>query len=213
MLTLAVSRGRIWQETLPLLRAMGFAPNEDAMRSRQLIIPTAAVAVRLVQVRAQDAPVFVAQGAAQAGIAGRDVLAERRMGEIICPLDLRVGRCRMAVAAPPDFDATAPDRQNRPLAVATKYPNLTRAHFAAAGTQVNIIKLHGAMELAPLVGLADAVVDLVDSGRTLRENGLVEREKIMDVSALLVLNRTAARRLPAVADLWSKLAALVAKHD
>ncbi|MDM5146945.1 ATP phosphoribosyltransferase [Candidatus Persebacteraceae bacterium Df01] len=209
MLTLAISRGRIWQEALSLLQALGFSPNEEALRSRQLIIPTASDNVRLVQVRAQDAPVFVARGAAQAGIAGGDVLAEKPMSEIVSPLDLRIATCRLVIATPLGFDENTAG--NRPAMVATKYPNLTKAHFAARGRQVNIVKLHGAMELAPLVGLADMLVDVADSGRTLRENGLIEKEKIMDISAMLIVNRTATRRLPAVAALQRDMAALLEK--
>lgn len=208
MLTLAISRGRIWEEALPLLTAAGVSPSEDALRTRQLVIPTAHSGVRLLMTRAQDAPVFVARGAAQAGIAGRDVLAERRMDEISCPLDLGVGRCRLVTAARPGFEPPA----GRPLLVATKYPNLARSHFDRSGIAANMIKLHGAMELAPHVGLADMIVDLVDTGRTLRENGLEERETIMEVSALFVVNRAAARRDPAVRSLQQDLAAAVTER-
>lgn len=206
MLTLAVSRGRIWDEAAPLLRALGLAPDADALKTRQLIIPTASPDVRLLQVRAQDAPAFVACGAAQAGIAGRDVLAERRMAEIACPVDLHIAACRLVVAAPKGYRPAA----GKTPRVATKYPNLTRAHFAARGESVNIIKLHGALELAPHTGVADIITDLADSGRTLRENGLAERETIMRVSAMFITNRIAARRRPEVAALQERLAELAA---
>ncbi|MGU9951179.1 MAG: ATP phosphoribosyltransferase [Gammaproteobacteria bacterium WSBS_2016_MAG_OTU1] len=206
MLTLAISRGRIWDEALPLLRALGLSPDEAALQTRQLIIPTADPQVRLLPVRAQDAPTFVACGAAQMGIAGRDVLAERRMSEIICPLDLQIAACRLVVAAAADFTFAT---DGRPLLVATKYPNLARAHFAKSGVAADIIKLHGAMELAPQVGVADVIVDLSASGRTLHENGLVEKETILQVSAMLIVNRIAERRNVAVRDLQQRLAALV----
>ena len=206
MLTLAVSRGRIWDEAAPLLRALGLAPDAAAMKTRQLIIPTAAPDVRLLQVRAQDAPAFVACGAAQAGIAGRDVLAERRMAEIACPVDLQIAACRLVVAAPEGYNPAA---GNKTPMVATKYPNLTQAHFAGRGEAVNIIKLHGALELAPHTGVADMIADLADSGRTLRENGLAERETIMRVSAMFIINRTAARRRPEAATLQRRIAELV----
>lgn len=207
MLTLAVSRGRIWDEAAPLLRALKIAPDAAALQTRQLIIPTENPKVRLLQVRAQDAPTFVACGAAQAGIAGRDVLAERQTAEIACPLDLRIAVCRLVAAAPEGFVAAG----NKTPMVATKYPNLARAHFAARGEAVNIIKLHGALELAPHTGVADMIVDLADSGRTLRENGLAERETIMNVSAMFVINRAAARRHPETAELQQRLAEIISR--
>ncbi len=206
MLTLAVSRGRIWDEAAALLRACGLAPDDAALATRQLVIPTENPLVRLLRVRAQDAPAFVASGAAQAGIAGRDVLAERPVDEISCPLDLRIAVCRLVTAAPEGYCPAA----NKTPMVATKYPNLTQAHFAGRGAAVNIIKLHGALELAPHVGVADMIADLAASGRTLRENGLAERETIMRVSAALIVNRIAARRRPEVADLQRRIAAAIA---
>lgn len=203
MLTLAVSRGRIWEAVLPLLQAVDLAPDKAAMQTRRLVIGTSDPNVRLLRVRAQDAPVFVACGAAQAGIAGRDVLAERQMSEIVCPLDLQIAKCRLVLAAPPDFRPRAGDA---PL-VATKYPNLTRAHFAEKKQPAEIIKLHGALEIAPQIGVADMIVDLADSGRTLRENGLAEKEAIMRVSAMFIINRIAARRRPETEELRRRLAA------
>ena len=205
MLTLAVSRGRIWEEAMPLLAGLGIVPDAAALKTRQLIIPTQNPEVRLLPTRAQDAPVFVARGAAQAGIAGRDVLAELRSADIICPLDLCIAKCRMVSAALPDF--RPPLNSHKPLMVATKYPNIARAHFAGRGIPTNIIKLHGSMELAPQVGVADMVVDLAASGRTLRENGLVEIEKLMDVSAMWIVNRVAMRRLPQLREFQNRLAA------
>ncbi|MGI9297200.1 MAG: ATP phosphoribosyltransferase [Gammaproteobacteria bacterium] len=205
MLTLAVSRGRIWDAALPLLRALNLAPDAADTDTRRLVVRTADSRVRLLRVRAQDTPVFVACGAAQAGIAGRDVLAERRMSEIVCPLDLRFARCRLVAAAPPDFRP----EEGKTLLVATKYPNLTRAHFAEKGVAADIIKLHGALEIAPQTGVADMIADLADSGRTLRENGLVERETIMRVSAMFIVNRVAARRRPETRDLQRRIAEYV----
>ena len=209
MLTLAVSRGRIWDSVLSVLRAVGIAPDAAALKTRQLVVGTDSPDVRLLRVRAQDAPVFVACGAAQAGIAGRDVLAERRMSEITCPLDLQLARCRLVVAAP---SAYRPQNGETPL-VATKYPNLTREHFAEKGKPVEIIKLHGALEIAPQIGVADMIVDLADSGRTLRENGLEERETIMSVSAVFIMNRIAARRHPPAEKLRRRIADYLARTD
>ena len=190
---------------MPLLRALNLAPDEEALRTRRLVIGTADPGVRLLRVRAQDAPAFVACGAAQAGIAGRDVLAERRMSELVCPLDLQIARCRLVLAAPPEFNFAA---EKTPL-VATKYPNLTRAHFAEKGIAADIVKLHGALEIAPQTGVADMIADLADSGRTLRENGLAERETIMRVSAMFIINRIAARRRPETLDLQRRLSACI----
>ena len=211
MLTLAISRGRIWNEALPLLNYIGLAPDAAALNTRQLIIPTANPQVRLLQVRAQDAPTFIACGAAQAGIVGRDVLAERKIAEVICPLDLRFGRCRLSVAAAQNFNIQTAGEKI--LTVATKYPNLTRDYFAERGLPINVIKLHGALELSPHVGVADIIVDLVDSGQTLRENGLQEKETILQVSAIWVVNRIAARRLPVLADLQHKITEYLAAND
>lgn len=186
---------------MPLLQGAGLAPNAEDSKTRRLVVRTSDPNVQLLRARAQDAPVFVACGAAQAGIAGRDVLAERRMSEIICPLDLEIARCRLVAAAAADFRP----REKETLRVATKYPNLTRAHFAEKGIAADIIKLHGALEIAPQIGVADMIVDLADSGRTLRENGLAERETIMRVSAMFIVNRIAARRRPEVFELQKRI--------
>ena len=201
MLTLAISKGRVWDESLPLLSAMGCAPLPDAADSRRLIVPTENPEIRLIVARSRDAPTFVASGAAQAGIVGRDILSEAAPENICQPLDLRVARCQMAVAVP---------RKNQgaewpPKVVATKYPAVARAVFPAA----NIVKLNGSLELAPLVGLADAIVDLVETGKTLEQNGLVLKQTLMQCAAQFIVNRAAARRFrPQIADLQNRLAAV-----
>ena len=206
MLTIAVSKGRIWDETRPLLTRAGCAPDETAMRSRSLIIPTARADVRLIVVRAQDAPIYVARGSADAGIAGSDMLAENPLENIYQPLDLKIACCRLAVAAKESFDLR---RRTKKLAVATKYINLARAYFSRRGVSAEYVKLYGGMELAPLVGLADAIVDLVDSGATLRANGLVEIDVIQQVSAFFIINQMAARKNRELAALQQCLAEAV----
>ena len=205
MLTLAISKGRVWEDAAPLLAAMGCAPLAGPADSRRLVLPTQNPNLRLIVARSRDAPTFVASGAAQAGIVGRDVLAESAPENICQPLNLRVAKCRMIVAVPaetvpaesapgasppPPLPSAWPPRGPRPLSVATKYPNIARARFPGA----NIVKLNGALELAPLVGLADAIVDLADTGKTLRENGLAEVETLLHCAALFIVNRVAARR-------------------
>jgi ATP phosphoribosyltransferase len=185
-LTLAVSKGRILDEALPLLARIGVRPLQDPARSRKLILDTSRPELRLVIIRAQDVPTYVEHGAAEAGIAGRDVLMEYESGELYEPLDLGIARCRLVVAGRDHAPAARPR-------VATKYPNVTRAYYAARGEQPEIIKLYGSMELAPLAGLADRIVDLVDTGRTLRENGLVEIATIADISARLIVNKAAMK--------------------
>jgi len=185
-LTLAVSKGRILDEALPLLARIGIKPLEDPARSRKLILETSRPELRLVIIRAQDVPTYVEHGAAEAGIAGSDVLMEYQSEELYEPLDLGIARCRLVVAG---RDRTASPRPR----VATKYPNVTRAYFAARGEQAEIIKLYGSMELAPLAGLADRIVDLVNTGRTLRENGLVEISTIAEISARLIINKAATK--------------------
>lgn len=195
MITIAVAKGRIWEEALPILSALGLAPKAECADSRKLILPTNDSGIRLIIARAQDTPTFVACGAAQIGIAGRDVLTEKPLADICHPLDLRIAKCRMVLAAPPeDKGADNTPSASGGLVVATKYINTARAFFAAKGIAANFIKLGGNMEIAPMVGLADAIIDLVDTGKTLRDNGLVEKETIADISAMLIVNRIAARR-------------------
>ena len=188
MLTIALSKGRIYEETLPLLRAAGIVPAEDPEVSRKLILPTSRDGVRVIIVRASDVPTYVQYGAADLGVAGRDLLIEHGGRGLYQPLDLGIARCRMMVAVPEDFDYPAAVRRGARLRVATKYMQVAREHFAAKGVHVDLIKLYGSMELAPLVGLADAIVDLVDTGGTLRANRLKAVEEILSVSSRLIVN-------------------------
>jgi ATP phosphoribosyltransferase len=188
MLTLALSKGRIFEETLPLLAQAGIRPAEDPERSRKLILATNRADVRLILVRAADVPTYVQYGAADMGVAGRDLLAEHGGQGLYQPIDLGIARCRMAVAAPEGFDYDNAVRQGARLRIATKYIATAREHFAAKGVHVDLIKLYGSMELAPLVGLADAIVDLVDTGNTLRANKLRVVEEIAAISSRLIVN-------------------------
>jgi ATP phosphoribosyltransferase len=188
MITLALAKGRIFEETLPLLERAGIRPSEDAERSRKLILGTSLPHLRLILVRAADVPTYVQYGAADLGVAGRDLLAEHGGEGLYQPLDLGIARCRMAVAVPEGFDYAAAVRRGARLRVATKYIRTAREHFAAKGVHVDLIRLYGSMELAPLVGLADAIVDLVDTGNTLRANKLAVVEEIMQVSSRLIVN-------------------------
>jgi ATP phosphoribosyltransferase len=192
-LTIALSKGRIFEETLPLLAAAGVVPNENPEQSRKLIIGTNRSDVRVVIVRASDVPTYVQYGAADLGIAGKDVLIEHGGAGLYQPLDLKIAQCRMCVATPAGFDYAAAVRRGARLRVATKYINTARAHFAAKGVHVDLIKLYGSMELAPLAGLADAIVDLVSSGGTLKANNLVEVEDIMPISSRLVVNQASLK--------------------
>ena len=186
--TLALAKGRILDETLPLLARVGIEPAEDAEASRKLVLGTNRAGLRLILVRAADVPTYVQYGAADLGVAGLDLLAEHGGQGLYQPLDLGIARCRMAVAVPEGFDYAAAVRQGARLKVATKYIRTAREHFAEKGVHVDLIKLYGSMELAPLVGLADAIVDLVDTGNTLRANKLRVVEEIMDVSSRLIVN-------------------------
>jgi ATP phosphoribosyltransferase len=188
MITIALSKGRIYEETLPLLQAAGVVPAEDPETSRKLILPTSRPGVRVIIVRASDVPTYVQYGAADLGVAGRDLLIEHGGRGLYQPLDLGIARCRMMVAVPEDFDYPAAVRKGARLRVATKYIQIAREHFAAKGVHVDLIKLYGSMELAPLVGLADAIVDLVDTGSTLRANRLKAVEEILAVSSRLIVN-------------------------
>jgi len=193
MITLALAKGRIFEETVPLLDAAGIRPAEDPEKSRKLILATNRADLRLILVRAADVPTYVQYGAADLGVAGRDLLAEHGGQGLYQPLDLGIACCRMVVAAPESFDYAAAVRQGARLRVATKYVETAREHFAAKGVHVDLIKLYGSMELAPLVGLADAIVDLVSSGGTLKANNLVEVEEIMAISSRLVVNQAALK--------------------
>jgi ATP phosphoribosyltransferase len=192
-LTLALSTGRIFNETAPLLAAAGIAVAENPESSRKLIIGTSRPDLRLLIVRATDVPTYVEYGAADLGIAGKDVLYEHGGTGLYQPLDLRIAACRMMVAVPEGFDYAGAVRKGARLRVATKYIRAAREHFAGKGVHVDLIKLYGSMELAPLVGLADAIVDLVSTGNTLRANNLRAIEEIMPVSARLVVNQAALK--------------------
>jgi ATP phosphoribosyltransferase len=197
-ITIALSKGRIFTETLPLLASAGIYPDDDPDSSRRLILGTNRQDVSIVIVRATDVPTYVRHGAADLGIAGKDILHEQGTEGLYQPLDLQIARCRMMVAVPVGFDYAAAVRQGARLRVATKYLKTAREHFASKGVHVDLIKLYGSMELAPLVGLADAIVDLVSTGNTLRANRLVAVEQIMSVSARLVVNQAALKLKDAV---------------
>jgi len=188
MLTIALSKGRIFDEILPLLAAAGIAPAEDPETSRKLIIGSNRADVRFIVVRASDVPTYVQRGAADLGVAGKDVLLEHGGEGLYQPVDLGIGRCRMVVAAKAAFDYEGALKRGARLCVATKYVMTAREHFAAKSMHVDLIRLYGSMELAPLVGLADAIVDLVSSGNTLKANDLVAVEDIMAISARLIVN-------------------------
>jgi ATP phosphoribosyltransferase len=192
-ITLALSKGRIFDETLPLLRAAGIEVTEDPERSRKLILPTTSPEVCVVLVRATDVPTYVQHGGADLGVAGLDILLEHGGQGLYQPLDLRIAKCRMSVAVRADFDYAAAVKQGSRIRVATKYTSVARDHFADKGVHVDLIKLYGSMELAPLTGLADAIVDLVSTGSTLKANALVEVERIMDISSRLVVNQAALK--------------------
>ncbi|KAB0584428.1 ATP phosphoribosyltransferase [Ideonella dechloratans] len=193
MITLALSKGRIFEETLPLLAAAGITVTEDPEKSRKLILPTNQPDVRVVLVRATDVPTYVQYGGADMGVAGKDVLLEHGGEGLYQPLDLNIAKCRMSVAVRADFDYATAVRQGSRLRVATKYTHVARQHFADKGMHVDLIKLYGSMELAPLTGLADAIVDLVSTGKTLQANHLVEVEQIMEISSRLVVNQAALK--------------------
>jgi ATP phosphoribosyltransferase len=192
-LTIALSKGRIFNETLPLLDAAGVHPLEDPEASRKLVIATDRPEVSVVIVRASDVPTYVRYGAADLGIAGKDVLYEQGSEGLYQPVDLGIARCRMMVAVPNGFDYAAAVRQGARLRVATKYLKTAREHFGSKGVHVDLIKLYGSMELAPLVGLADAIVDLVSTGNTLKANNLKAVEEIMPISARLIVNQASLK--------------------
>jgi ATP phosphoribosyltransferase len=196
--TLALSKGRIFEETLPLLKAAGIEVLEDPEKSRKLILATSRPDVRVVIVRATDVPTYVQYGGADLGVTGLDTLIEHRAdwagaAGLYQPLDLQIAKCRVSVAVRANFDYASAVQQGSRLRVATKYVNIAREFFASKGVHVDLIKLYGSMELAPLIGLADAIVDLVSTGGTLRANNLVEVERIMDISSRLVVNQAALK--------------------
>ena len=193
MITLALSKGRIFDETLPLLAAAGIEVLEDPEKSRKLILPTNRPEVRVVLVRATDVPTYVEYGGADIGVTGKDTLIEHGGQGLYQPLDLRIAKCRVSVAVRNDFDYAQAVKQGSRLKVATKYTGIARDFFASKGVHVDMVKLYGSMELAPLTGLADAIVDLVSTGNTLKANNLIEVERIMDISSYLVVNQAALK--------------------
>jgi ATP phosphoribosyltransferase len=209
MLTLAVSKGRIYEDALPLLAEAGVVPAVDPDKSRKLILPTNRSDVQLLVIRATDVPTYVEYGAADMGIAGKDVLAEYGDDGLYEPIDLGIARCRLMTATRKDY---LPSGQR--LRVATKYVRLAQRYFAGQGIQSEIIKLYGSMELAPLVGLADVIVDLVDTGNTLKANGLEAREEIMAISSRLVVNKAAMKtKHQAVSEFLRKMERIVAARS
>ncbi|MBK1672525.1 ATP phosphoribosyltransferase [Ectothiorhodospira shaposhnikovii] len=207
-LTIALSKGRIYRDTLPLLAEAGIEPKDDPETSRKLILDTNRDDVKLVVIRATDVPTYVQYGAADVGVSGKDVLMEHGGDGLYEPLDLNIARCRLMVAGHPEVAA-----RGVRLRVATKFVNITRRYYAEQGKQVEIIKLYGSMELAPLVGLADCIVDLVDTGNTLKANGLVPLEHIADISSRLVVNKAAMKMKSArVKRLVKDLEAAVARR-
>jgi len=193
VITIALSKGRIFDETAPLLKAAGIVARDDPEKSRKLILRTNCNDVRLIIVRATDVPTYVQYGAADLGVAGKDVLDEHGGQGLYQPLDLKIARCRMVVAVPIGFNYQRAVRQGARLTVATKYLQTAREHFAAKGMHVDLIKLYGSMELAPLTGLADAIVDLVSTGKTLKANRLRAAEEIAPLSARLIVNQAALK--------------------
>ncbi|MDR2331548.1 MAG: ATP phosphoribosyltransferase [Comamonas sp.] len=214
MITLALSKGRIFDETLPLLAAAGIEVLEDPEKSRKLIFATTQPDVQVVLVRASDVPTYVQYGGADLGVTGKDTLLEHGGDGLFQPLDLQIAKCRVSVAVRNDFDYAQAVKRGARLRVATKYPQIAREFFARKGVHVDLIKLYGSMELAPLTGLADAIVDLVSTGNTLRANHLQEVEHIIDISSHLVMNQAALKlkqkRLRHIIDVF---AAGVAKNS
>jgi ATP phosphoribosyltransferase len=209
---IALSKGRIFDETTPLLKAAGIVASEDPETSRKLIIGTSRPEISIIIVRASDVPTYVQYGAADLGIAGKDVLLEHGGTGLYQPLDLGIAKCKMMVAVQNGFDYEGAVRRGARLRVATKYLKTAREHFAAKGVHVDLIKLYGSMELAPLVGLADAIVDLVSSGNTLRANNLQAVEEIMPISARLIVNQAALKlKRQAIQPMLDAFAVAVAK--
>jgi ATP phosphoribosyltransferase len=213
-LTIALGKGRILADTLPLLARAGIAPAENPETSRKLIIGSNRPELRFVIVRPSDVPTYVEYGAADLGVAGKDVLLEHGGEGLYQPLDLRIGRCTLVVAAPRGFDYAGAVKRGARLRVATKYVTTAREHFADKGMHVDLIRLYGSMELAPLMGLADAIVDLVSTGNTLKANDLVAVEEILPISARLIVNPAALKlKRDAVQPLLEAIAAAVEKND
>lgn len=208
-LTIALSKGRIFKETLPLLAHAGIEPVDDPETSRKLILDTNQDEVKLVIIRASDVPTYVQYGAADLGVAGKDVLLEHGGAGLYEPLDLRIARCKLMVAGRQPWS-----EQAQRLRIATKYVNSAQRYFAEQGVQVEIIKLYGSMELAPLVGLSDLIVDVVDTGNTLKANGLKPLEKIRDISSRLVVNKASMKRKhTSVQSFIDRLAEAVRKRE
>ena len=213
MITLALSKGRIFDETVPLLAAAGIRAHDDPEGSRKLVLRTSRRDLRLLIVRASDVPTYVQHGAAELGVAGKDVLLEHGGEGLYQPLDLGIAACRMVVAVPEGFDYAGAVRRGARLRVATKYMHTAREHFAAKGVHVDLIKLYGSMELAPLLGLADAIVDLVATGSTLRANRLRAVEDIRPISARLIVNQAALKlQRDAIQPLLDTFAKAVGAH-
>ena len=192
-ITIALSKGRIFEQTIPLLEKIGISCNEDPETSRKLILDTNQKDIKLIIVRATDVPTYVEYGAADIGITGKDILDEYTGEGLYQPIDLNIGRCKMMVAAKQDFDYAAAIQKCIRLKVATKYVKVAKENFAKKGMHIDLIKLYGSMELAPLVGLADVIVDLVSTGKTLKANNLVAVEDICDISSRLIINQASLK--------------------
>jgi len=193
MITIALSKGRIFTETMPILNQLDIFCKEDPETSRKLVFETNKKNIRLIIVRASDVPTYVEWGGADMGIAGRDVLDEFQGEGLFQPIDLGIGKCQLMVAAKKVFDYEACIKQKRRLRVATKYPQAARKFFANKGIHIDVIKLYGSMELAPIVGMSDIIVDLVSSGKTLEANNLIALEKISDISSRLIINQASLK--------------------
>lgn len=211
----AIPKGRILEEALPLLAEAGIVPNDDFHNdeSRALRFGTSNPEIDIIRVRAFDVATFVAHGAAQLGIVGSDVLEEFRYSEIYAPVDLGIGHCRLSVAEPADLAATDDPRSWSHIRIATKYPNFTRRHFEAKGVQAECVKLNGAMEIAPALGLTRRIVDLVSSGGTLKANKLVEVDTLCEVTSRLIVNRAAFKTIPEILPLVDRFREIVGESD
>ncbi|MDH5711317.1 MAG: ATP phosphoribosyltransferase [Gammaproteobacteria bacterium] len=212
MITIALSKGRIYKETLPLLEAANIIPAEDPEKSRKLILDTNQDDVKLVIIRATDVPTYVQFGAADIGVAGKDVLMEHGAEGLYEPVDLKIAKCKLMTAGLVDADTSAKNNNGR-LRVATKFTNVAKRFFESRGEQVEVIKLYGSMELGPIVGLADLIVDVVDTGNTLKANGLKPIDHIADISSRLVVNKAAMKMKHAkISDIIAKIIAAVEKN-